>query len=381
MPSDLRRLIRFVLPLIAIGILVGGLWPSTPAPTAEERVEHLASRIRCPFCNGESLAEATSQVARDYRLVIADMVAAGDSDQDIYDAFTARFGENLVLDPPASRWLLWAIPTVVLSAGGLLIVRRRRGRGGGAAASVGAPESLEAALSAVARDLDDLESQLAADELTETDEAGLRAIYLAEADRLEAALAAARPNPTDGPDRRRVLLGAAILVAGAFAITLAVVNAAGDNTAEGVVAAPPIDFDNITIEQLEGVVADNPDIVPMRSALAGMLFDVGRYDEAFDHYWIVLQTDPDSQPLARVGWIVYLLEGESELAAGYVEEALERRPDNLEAMWFLGNIRLHGLGDGPGAVQSFEALLGADLTQEERVAVTELLTAARELAT
>ncbi len=98
-----------------------------------------------------------------------------------------------------------------------------------------------------------------------------------------------------------------------------------------------IDLENVSNEEMEQVVAANPDIVPMRLALARRYFEAGEFDKALGHYFEVLDREQHPEALANIGWMTYL-SGRPDIAVGYVEAALERQPDYLAAEWFLGNI-------------------------------------------
>ena len=127
-PRD-RSLVSIIVSVAALVFIIGALWPRGEAVETEaQRVEQVASRIRCPFCNGESIAEATSQVARDLEVVIGEQVAAGKTDDEIFDFFAARYGESLLLDPPLLGWgwALWALPLIALGGGVFGISRRKR---------------------------------------------------------------------------------------------------------------------------------------------------------------------------------------------------------------------------------------------------------------
>lgn len=109
-------------------VLLGLAGSSSETPTAEARVEALAASIKCPFCNGESLAESPSAVAGDYRALIAERVAAGHTDDEIRREFASNFGEAFILDAPTDGWglTLWLAPLAVLIAGVAVIVSMRR---------------------------------------------------------------------------------------------------------------------------------------------------------------------------------------------------------------------------------------------------------------
>lgn len=125
----IRTFARWAVPLAALAVIVVGLTTGPTAPEADaDRSQRIAEHIKCPFCSGESVAEATSQVARDLRIVIDEQVAAGMSDEEIYAFFAGRYGDSVLLDPPASGWgvLLWALPAVALVAGIGAILSTRR---------------------------------------------------------------------------------------------------------------------------------------------------------------------------------------------------------------------------------------------------------------
>ena len=95
------------------------------ARTTEERVHDLASATRCPTCRSQSVAESGAPIAREIRTDIARRVEAGESDDQIRDFLVGRFGQDVLLTPPASgvAGLVWVIPVVavVLAAAGLAV--------------------------------------------------------------------------------------------------------------------------------------------------------------------------------------------------------------------------------------------------------------------
>jgi cytochrome c-type biogenesis protein CcmH len=91
-------------------------------PALEERARDLSKGLRCLVCRNESIDESNASLARDLRILLRERLVAGDSDAEAVDFIVARYGEYVLLNPPASgsTWLLWgAGPLMLLLAGGL----------------------------------------------------------------------------------------------------------------------------------------------------------------------------------------------------------------------------------------------------------------------
>ena len=382
-----RSWLSIVVSAAALIFIVGALWPRGEAVETEaQRVEHVASRIRCPFCNGESIAEATSQVARDLEVVIGEQVAAGKTDDEIFDFFAARYGESLLLDPPLLGWgwALWVLPLIALGVGVFGISRRKRR----SMSTVVAPASdLEAAgveqqLVHVALDQREVAEQQAIGEIDRDTALGLTSALDAEASTLREALARGEDRHEAGQGTRRnnrVLAGVGLLVAGAIAVGATLVVTSDNGGDGGVVDAPPIDLASITSDRLEEVIADNPDIVPMRLLLAQMLTEELELLRAAQHLGEVLQRDENHpEALALLGWISFLVE-EHATAEEYLVDALAILPDYPQAQWWLANVRFLGLGDPVGAIEPLEYLLAMDdVPAEVRQAAEQMLQLARQ---
>ncbi|MGI9649313.1 MAG: hypothetical protein ACR2OI_12415, partial [Acidimicrobiia bacterium] len=113
---------------------------------------------------------------------------------------------------------------------------------------------------------------------------------------------------------------------------------------------------------MEQVVADFPNIIDMRLALAGRYFEAGDYSAALPHYLTVLEQAPD-QPVANanIGWMTYRSDpSAAATAAVFLERSLATAPNFADALFFLAVVRLDGLDDGPGARPLIEELLRLD---------------------
>ena len=97
-------------------------------PPREARVQALGKQLRCPMCQGLSIADSGSSAARAQMDKVRELVAAGKTDQQIRDYFTSRYGEWALLEPPATgmNLLVWLLPVLLLVGGGVAIARTMR---------------------------------------------------------------------------------------------------------------------------------------------------------------------------------------------------------------------------------------------------------------
>jgi cytochrome c-type biogenesis protein CcmH len=98
---------------------------SATSSSTERRIAHLESIVRCPACEGLSVAQsnATSSIA--VRHEIERRVKAGDSDTSILTSLQERYGSAILLTP-SSRGLgavLWIVPFAAVALG-LFVLRR-----------------------------------------------------------------------------------------------------------------------------------------------------------------------------------------------------------------------------------------------------------------
>ena len=96
----------------------------------EARARILSRELRCMVCQNQSIDDSDAPLARDLRILVRERLKAGDSDTQVLDFLTSRYGEFVLLKPSLS-WhnaLLWLAPIIVLitGAGGLILIARRR---------------------------------------------------------------------------------------------------------------------------------------------------------------------------------------------------------------------------------------------------------------
>lgn len=128
--------------LIAL-VAAAAVTPPSPA----DRVERLAAELRCPVCDGQTVAQSDSSVSLEMRQEIARLVDEGRGDAAILDHFRAEYGDWILAAPPSRGWLaaVWLLPAAFLALGGALAARwlRARSRNGNADAPSPGPEADE----------------------------------------------------------------------------------------------------------------------------------------------------------------------------------------------------------------------------------------------
>ncbi|HKZ30417.1 MAG TPA: cytochrome c-type biogenesis protein [Acidimicrobiia bacterium] len=126
MDNRARTLIGWAVTVVLAAVVVVGLVMGDSAP--QDRVEALGSRIKCPVCQGEAIGDSPSETSAAMMEIVAEKVAAGETDAQIISYFTARYGDGILLDPPfAGRTLLvWLLPVVAVAGGIGMILSRRR---------------------------------------------------------------------------------------------------------------------------------------------------------------------------------------------------------------------------------------------------------------
>lgn len=125
----MRRLHWVVMAVLVVGALaVAAAGERSPA-TTEARVERIAKVVRCPTCEGLSVAESEATASRAIRDEIRRRVEAGESSGEIRAYLVSRFGRDILLKPESSGAgvIVWALPVaaVIAAVGGLVIAVRR----------------------------------------------------------------------------------------------------------------------------------------------------------------------------------------------------------------------------------------------------------------
>ena len=89
-------------------------------PALEARARSLSLEFRCLVCQNQSIDDSDAPLARDLRAMVRARLLAGDTDQNIRDAVTARYGEFVLFRPRfgGPTAILWLLPLFLLGAAG-----------------------------------------------------------------------------------------------------------------------------------------------------------------------------------------------------------------------------------------------------------------------
>ncbi len=327
--SERARNTLTVVAVVAMAALLVVLVATNPSNP--DRIEAIGERIKCPVCQGESIAASPSPMARDMMALVAERVDQGHSDEAIVDELLSSYSGAVLLDPPRSglTLILWIAPLVALLIGAGVILWWRKH-----------PPDATPAL----------------------------------------------PSPERTPAWR---LAPLLILAGAFAVIVVVAgfflqDRAGP--ASGVADLAGQDLDEVSNETMEAVIAanvDNPQVDGMRLALAERYYEVGDFRSAFPHYLAVAGSEEASDPqavtaLIRLGWMTWEGNGEATTAIDLLDEALAIEPDSDTARFLKAQVLWCGNGDREQAADLIEEVLDhAELNPESRQVVESDLAAIR----
>jgi cytochrome c-type biogenesis protein CcmH len=108
--------------LIVAGLVLVCFVPLTLGATASDldaRVREIAAQLRCPICQGLSVADSPSELANEMRTLVREQLQQGKTSAEVLDYFTQRYGEWILLAPPKHGFnlVIWVLPFILLPIG------------------------------------------------------------------------------------------------------------------------------------------------------------------------------------------------------------------------------------------------------------------------
>lgn len=98
-------------------------------PALEARARALSRGLRCLVCRTENIDDSDAQLAKDLRILVRERIMAGDTDAEAVAYLVDRYGEYVLLNPPATgvNLVLWfAGPAMLLVGVGIAFLTFRR---------------------------------------------------------------------------------------------------------------------------------------------------------------------------------------------------------------------------------------------------------------
>ena len=100
------------------------------SPKQDAQFKYLLKELRCLVCQNQDLADSNAGLAKDLRAEVYQLVKDGQSDQQIIDYLTQRYGDFILFKPPVKSVtaLLWFGPILFLILGFLIFLRSIRAK-------------------------------------------------------------------------------------------------------------------------------------------------------------------------------------------------------------------------------------------------------------
>jgi cytochrome c-type biogenesis protein CcmH len=106
----------------------------------DARVEEVGGLLRCPVCQGLSVADSPATMAANMKAEVRSLLGAGYDEEQVLAYFERSYGEFVRLRPPLRgvNWLVWLGPLFGLLAGGAVVrAALRRSPAAGASSADG----------------------------------------------------------------------------------------------------------------------------------------------------------------------------------------------------------------------------------------------------
>jgi cytochrome c-type biogenesis protein CcmH len=90
-------------------------------PELELRYQTLTEELRCLVCQNQNIADSHAELAQDLRRKVYEMLNRGESNSQIIDYMTERYGDFVLYRPPFNTrtLILWLAPVLTVLLGGL----------------------------------------------------------------------------------------------------------------------------------------------------------------------------------------------------------------------------------------------------------------------
>ena len=131
----IRRWLPWVaLVAVACVVLGLGIHQASAGSSLDARTAHIAGLVRCPVCNGETVAQSQATPAVEIRDQIKNDLQNGESQSRILSGLVAEYGPSILEKPPATGagLIVWILPIgtgIAALVGVGFVLRKWRNRG------------------------------------------------------------------------------------------------------------------------------------------------------------------------------------------------------------------------------------------------------------
>ena len=134
----------FAILLCALSLRAFASLPADSDAELDARVQQLAAELRCLVCQNQSVADSPAPLAVDLRTELRERLRRGDSDAQVLQYLSERYGDFVLYRPSlkSSTLALWFGPGLLMFAGVMtlgIVLRRVPRDVEPAAAEAGAP--------------------------------------------------------------------------------------------------------------------------------------------------------------------------------------------------------------------------------------------------
>lgn len=118
--------------MILIGLFLVPLVTLAQENSLEQKAQALDKRLIAPCCWTSTLDQHFSQESEEMKSELRQLLAQGQSEEQVLDHFEKKFGERILSQPKAAGFNLtvWYFPVLALSFGLILLIRVLRKRKG-----------------------------------------------------------------------------------------------------------------------------------------------------------------------------------------------------------------------------------------------------------
>ena len=127
MPEPARRLAAAAV--LAVLALAAGTGASARGPDAEQEAREIEAQLIAPCCFSQQVSVHHSAAADEVRQDIRKRLGAGETHEQILQAYVGRYGKRILAEPPAegiARWLHILPPVALVLTAGLIVIIVRR---------------------------------------------------------------------------------------------------------------------------------------------------------------------------------------------------------------------------------------------------------------